>query len=139
MVLVSLGLNGAGAVALWADLSHRDSAGYVTTNIHAFSTAGSALATEPVEFGNPGVEWLYSTVVLGEVRIRVTPVSPGSTTFVGIDPTDNVERYLAGVSHTVISDFWTNRTEAFGGGAPASDPGMQDFWVASASGTGPRP
>ena len=38
----------------WADLSHRDQAGYVTTNAHAFSTAGSALATEPIELGDPG-------------------------------------------------------------------------------------
>jgi hypothetical protein len=138
MVLVSLVMVAGGAVALWADLSDRDSAGYVTTDVHAFSTAGSALATDPVELGNPGVDWLYSTVVLGEVRIRVTPVNPGSSTFVGIGPSAAVDRYLAGVSRTVISDFWTNRLEATGGGAPASAPGTQDFWVASTSGTGPQ-
>ena len=51
-------------------------------------------------------------------------------------PADEVDRYLAGVSHSVISDFWTNRVEAIGGGAPGSAPGAQDFWVASATGPG---
>jgi hypothetical protein len=124
-------------VVLWADLSRRDAAGYVTTDARAFSTSGSALATEPVELGDPGVEWLYSTVVLGEVRIRVAPANPGMSTFVGIGPSADVDRYLAGVNHTVISDFWTNGVEVIGG-ARASAPGARDFWVESASGAGPQ-
>jgi len=138
IVLLSVGLLGIGGTALWADLSHRDAAGYVATEVHSFSTAGSALATEPVELGDPGVGWLYSTVLLGEVRIRVTPVSPGPTLFVGIGPSADVDRYLAGVSQTVISDFWTNRVEGTGGGTSGSAPGTQDFWVASATGAGPQ-
>ena len=138
MSLISVGLLGGGGTALWADLSHRDQAGYVTTNAHAFSTAGSALATEPIELGDPGVAWLYSTVILGEVRIRVAPVDPGSTLFVGIGPSADVDGYLSGVSQTVISDFWTERLEATGGGTPGSAPDTQDFWVASISGTGPQ-
>jgi hypothetical protein len=138
MSLISVGLLGGGGTALWADLSHRDEAGYVTTSAHSFSTAGSALATEPVELGDPGVAWLYSTVILGEVRIRVAPVDPGSTLFVGIGPSADVDGYLSGVSQTVISDFWTERLEATGGGTPGSAPGTQDFWVAAVSGTGPQ-
>jgi hypothetical protein len=136
LALISLGLLAGGATAMWADVGYRDAAGYVTTDVHEFSTAGSALATESVELGSPGVGWLYSAVVFGEVRIRVSPVTPGTELFVGIAPTGDVDRFLAGVNHTVISDFWTNRTEVFGGDAPASVPGTQDFWVASASGTG---
>jgi hypothetical protein len=138
MVLMSVGLLGGGGTALWADLSHRDAAGYVTTEVHSFSTAGSALATEPVELGDPGVGWFYSPVVLGEVRIRVTPASLGSTLFVGIGPSADVDRYLAGVSQTVISDFWTNGLEPTDGNTPGSAPGTQDFWVAAATGTGPQ-
>ena len=54
----------------------------------------------------------------------------------GIGPADEVDRYLAGVSHSVISDFWTNGVETIGGGTPGSAPGAQDFWVASATGPG---
>jgi hypothetical protein len=136
VVLVSLGLLGCGFAALWADRTQRDAAGYVTTDVHGFSTAGSALATEPIELGSPGVGWLYSRVVLGKVRIRVTPVTPGPELFVGIGPTAEVDRYLAGVGHTQISDFWSGRAQAIAGAAPGALPGTQDFWVTSAAGQG---
>jgi hypothetical protein len=138
LILVALGLKGTGAVALWADVSRRDSAGYITTDVHAFSTAGSALATDPVELGTPGVEWLYSTVLLGDVRIRATSTNAGSSTFVGIGPSADVDRYLAGVGHTWISDFWSENVEPVGGGPPSTPPEAQQFWVASTSGTGPQ-
>jgi hypothetical protein len=136
LLLISVGLLGGGGTALWADLSHRDTAGYVTTDVHAFSTSGSALATERIELGSPGVGWLYSQVLLGEVRIRVTPASSGSTLFVGIGPPSDVARYLAGVSHTRISDFWSDSVQTVAGGTPGSTPETQDFWVASATGPG---
>lgn len=138
LVLASLGLLGGGITALWAVGTQRDAAGYVTTGVHAFSSSGSALATEPIELGSPGVGWLYSQVVLGEVRIRVTPAGAGPDLFVGIGPTVDVGRYLAGVGHTHISDFWTGSAQAMSGGTPGSAPGTQAFWVASTAGPGPR-
>lgn len=138
LILVSLSLLGAGATALWAEETRRDTAGYVTTGVHGFASAGSALATEPIELGSPGVGWLYSQVVLGEVRIRVTPSGPGPHLFVGIGPTADVDRYLAGVGHTHIYDFWSGRAQELRGGTPGSMPGRQGFWVASTSGPGPR-
>jgi len=134
LVLVSIGLLGIGGTALWVDLTQRDPAGYVTTDVHAFSTSGSALVTDPVELDSPGVGWLYSSVVLGEVRIRVTPAGSDSPVFVGIGPSNDVDRYLAGVNHTLISEFWGNQVQTIEGGATVSAPGTQDFWVASASG-----
>ena len=113
-------------------------AGYVTTDVHEFSTSGAALATVSTELGAAGVGWLYSPGLLEEVRIRVTPTSSGSPLFVGIGPSTDVDRYLAGVNHTVISEFWGDETEAVDGGPPASAPGTQDFWVASDAGAGAR-
>jgi hypothetical protein len=136
LVLVSIGLLGAGGTALWVDRTQRDVAGYVTTDVHEFSTAGSALATERIDFGSPGTDWPYSSAPLGEVRIRVMPVNPGQPLFVGIGPSADVDRYLAGVRHTLISDFWGNRVQTIDGGRPAAAPGTQDFWVASATGSG---
>lgn len=136
LVLVSVGLLGVGGTVSWADLTQRDPAGYVTTNVHTFSTSGSALVTDPVELDSPGVGWLYSSVVLGEVRIRVTPVGSDSPVFVGIGPSNDVDRYLARVNHTLISEFWGNQVQTIEGGATESAPGTQDFWVASATGPG---
>lgn len=137
LVLIALILLGGGGTALWADRTQRD-AGYATTDVHEFSTSGSALATVPTDLGSPGVAWLYSPGLLGEVRIRVTPVSAGPPLFVGIGPSTDVDRYLAGVRHTVITEYWRDETEAVDGGPSGSAPGTQDFWVASATGPGPQ-
>lgn len=135
LVLVSVVLVGAGGTALWADLTKRE-AGYLTSDAQEFSSSGSALATEPTDLGPSWTGWLYSPALLDEVRIRVTPVSPDPAVFVGIGPSADVDRYLDGVSHTHISDFWTRRVEFVDGGTAASPPAVQGFWVASASGPG---
>ena len=136
LVLASIGFLGAGGTALWADMTLRDSAGYVTTDVHTFSTSASALVTDPIQLDSPGVGWLYSSVILGEVRIRVIPVGSDAPVFVGIGPSADVDRYLAGVNHTLISDFWGNQAQTIEGGTSASAPGTQDFWVTSATGPG---
>jgi hypothetical protein len=135
LVLISLALLAAGGTALWADRTQRND-GYATTGVHSFSTSGSALATEHTQLGAAGVGWLYSPGLLGKVRIRVTPMSPGRPLFVGIGRSTDVDRYLAGVNHTLISDFFANKVETVGGGSPRTEPRRQHFWVASASGRG---
>jgi hypothetical protein len=135
--LISLALLTAGGIGLWADSTQR-SAGYVMTGSHDFTAAGSALATEPTELGSSGAGWLYAPGLLGKVRIRVTPANPASTLFVGIGPSKAVDRYLAGVGHTLVSDYFGGKTQEIGGGRPASIPAKQHFWVASTTGTGDR-
>ena len=137
LALISLSLLGAGGTALWYDRTQR-SAGYITTDVHEFSASGSALTTDPTHLGSAGTGWLYAPALLDEVRIRVTPVSPGPALFVGIGPSTSVDRYLAGVNHTLITEFWGDKVQAIGGGAARSAPGTQDFWVASTTGIGPR-
>lgn len=137
LVLVSLVLLGSGGTGMWAYLAKRD-AGYVTTGVHKFSTAGSALTTKPTQLGSAGVGWLYSPTLLDKVRIRVTPASAGPPLFVGIARSKDVDRYLAGVDRTVINDFWDNDVKPVDGGRVGSAPATQDFWVASTSGAGTR-
>lgn len=137
LILVSLALLSGGGTGIWADLTQRD-AGYVTTGHHAFSTSATALATESTHLGSPGVGWLYSPGLLGTVRIRVTPLNTESALFVGIAHSSDADRYLAGVNHTVISDFFGDKVKAVGGGSPQSAPGAQHFWAASSTGPGAR-
>lgn len=134
LALFSVALVGAGGTALWADLTQREG-GYVTTDVHDFSSSGSALSTVSTELGSAGVGWLYSPDLMDKVRIRVTPTSD-QTVFVGIGPSQDVDRYLAGVGHTVISEFWEDKVEQVGGSRSPAAPASQGFWVASATGTG---
>ena len=108
LALVGVVFLGAGGTGLWADLTQRE-AGYATTDEHRFSTAGSALATERTELGSAGTSWLYAPGLLGKIRIRITPASPDQELFVGIGPSAEVDRYLAGANHTVITDFWSEK------------------------------
>jgi hypothetical protein len=96
------------------------------------------LATVSTELGSAGFGWLYSPALLDQVRIRVTPTSAGGPLFVGVAPSADVDRYLAGVNHTVITEFFDDKTEAEGGSTSAAPPETQDFWVASATGPGPQ-
>jgi hypothetical protein len=130
-------LLGVGGTVLWADRTQRD-AGYATTDVHRFSTAGSALATERTHLGSAGTGWLYAPALLKSIRIRVTATNPGPPLFVGIGRSADVDRYLAGVNHTVISDFRTDTVEVVSGSTSASAPGTQNFWVASSTGPGTR-
>jgi hypothetical protein len=134
--LFSLALLGAGGAALWADLTQREG-GYVTTDVHNFSSSGSALTTVSTELGSAGVGWLYSLDLMDKVRIRITPATDKAV-FVGIGPSSEVDRYLAGVSHTVISEFWEDKVEQVDGIKSPAAPAAQGFWVASASGGGPQ-
>ena len=135
LILIAVVFLGAGGTALWAYSTQRD-AGYVTTDVHHFSTAGSALATVPTDLGSGGTGWFYAPALLDKIRVRVTPASPGPAVFIGIARSADVDRYLAGVNQTVISEFWKDQVKVVPGGTPSSTPGTQDFWVASANGTG---
>jgi hypothetical protein len=135
LALVALALLSAAGIGLWADLSQRKG-GYVTPGGHDFSTSGAALVTEETKLGSAGVGWLYPSALLGKIRIRVTPVQSTSPLFVGVGPSADVERYLAGTKHTVITDYFGNKVKFVGGGRARSAPGTQHFWVASATGTG---
>ena len=103
--LLALTLLGGGGAALWADRTQRD-AGYATTGVHEFSTAGAALTTRNTHLGGAGTGWIYAPGLMGKVRIRVTPAATETRSFVGIARSADVDRYLAGVNHTVISEFW---------------------------------
>jgi hypothetical protein len=135
--LLALTSIGAGGTAIWADRTQRDD-GFVTTDVHEFSTSGSALVSDETELGAAGVGWLYGPRVLGKVRIRVTPRAAGSRLFVGIGRSADVDRYLAGVDRTVISEFFEEKVEQVDGGSARSTPAARHFWVASATGVGPQ-
>lgn len=136
LTLCSVIALGAGGTALWADRTRRD-AGYVTSDLHRFSTSGSALVTVPTDLGSGATARLYSPGVLDRVRIQVEPAS-ARPVFVGIGPSAAVEQYLADVQRTRIDDFWTEQVMPLTGGLPASAPGDQSFWVASSVGSGTR-
>ena len=129
--LVSLGVLAAGAGALVVDWTQRED-GFVTSPSHAYSTPTYALVSETADLDGP--DWAWRDLV-GTVRIQGRSDDP---VFLGIGAEADVERYLADVGHEVVHDIGHSRgddDDRRPGGAPATPPGRQTFWAASARGT----
>jgi hypothetical protein len=115
-------------------LTQRDSDGYYTSSTERVSAPGYAITAEALHIGDlPGVV----SDVVGRVRVSATS-SNGQTLFVGIGPQNAVNRYLAGVARSQVTDI-NGDTVVYKrhlGRAPAVPPGREQFWDAASSGRG---
>jgi Domain of unknown function (DUF4389) len=131
--LLSLGLLAGGTALVVVDQTQRDEDGFLMSPSKDFSTATYAIVSESVDVDIGGSEDA-ARAIFGDVRIRS---ESDRDVFVGIAREADVEEYLSGVEHSVVTDIekdpeYSDRP----GGAPASPPGDQEFWVASANGAG---
>jgi hypothetical protein len=136
LVLLSLGLFGGGAVALWAQTQRHD--GYVDFGTTSYSTSGYALASDTIGMHVAGGGWDAASAVIGTVRIRVTPAGGTGPAFVGIAPAAAADRYLTGVAYATVNgtaDHHGTYTE-HAGSPPAVPPAQAGIWTAQASGPG---
>ena len=129
IVIGSLGVIGAGAVALSVD----DADGYVTAGPVRITTDTAALVGDDLEIflDNPVV----TRFDLDRIAARIEVDSNnGKAVFVGIGPADDLTDYLAGVHHASI-DFRGDEVtiEGRNGFERVAVPGDQAFWVASAT------
>ena len=137
--LIGAGLLAGGCGLLWVDQTQRGDDGYLSTPTERFEANSYAIVSEPidlVEADTEGADWLLSHDVLGEVRLRAAD----GDLFLGIGPTSDVEEYLAGVEHHLLTDVEYAQFLALyyarAGDALTAPPGEQGFWVATASGSG---
>jgi len=142
LVLIGLALVLPGGFLLWLHDTQRDSEGFYNTSNRVLTTEAYALVTPNVDLGSE--PWSWSWVPRGEtaaVHIRAESTS-GVPLFMGIGPTDRVDAYLSGVAYdeVEVDGFapWRSSVDYrhSAGGAPATAPGQQDFWVATREGTG---
>jgi hypothetical protein len=136
--LFAAGLLAAGGLALWGD-SQKDSDGYLSTDTHQFETGTRALATENLDMDLGDGDLIAETNDLGKVRVQVD--SHGEKpVFVGVAPTSDVEDYLAGVSHSTLTDVQTSPFEAqyndHAGDRRPVAPADSHIWAASEQGSG---
>lgn len=136
LALISLALVAAGGVGMVLDQTQRDASGYLMTSTEPYSTSTYALESASYRGGTSG-DWFVNRDLIGTVRLRVSSTRP---VFVGIGRESAVNAYLGGVAHARGDSFTTRSADfrTYGGGAPASLPGAQRFWSASATGSGTR-
>jgi hypothetical protein len=134
VVLIALAFLAGGGAGLWA-LGERDSSGYFTTATHELSSSSYAISSESVDVDGDVPGWFGDR--FATARIQATSAQP---VFIGIAPTSDVERYLAGIQHDQITDFDADPFSAtyrrVEGSAQPAPPTEQGFWRVEASGSG---
>jgi hypothetical protein len=138
--LLALAALAGGAALLAINHTERDSAGFFTTAGEAYGTDSHAIVSEDLDVGTDGPDWLFQQGRLATVRLRGSSQDPEREVFIGIAPTAQVRKYLAGTSHDVVTDldfdpFRVTYRPSSGASAPA-EPGGESFWSASARGSG---
>jgi hypothetical protein len=136
--LLAVGLLAGGGLALWGN-AQKDSDGYLSTDTHQFEAGTRALATENLDIDLDGGDVIMDTGDLGKVRLQVES-RDDKPVFVGIARTSDVDDYLAGVSHTTLTDVSTSPFDAdyddhSGHRRPAA-PADSQIWAASEQGSG---
>ena len=136
--LFAAGLLAIGGLALWGD-SQKDNDGYLSTDTHQFETGTRALATENLDVDLGDADWVAQSNDLGKARVQVES-RDGKPVFVGIARNSDVEDYLAGVSHSTLTDVNTSPFEAeyddHAGNRHPVAPADSNIWAASQQGTG---
>jgi hypothetical protein len=131
--VLAFGLLAGGCALVVIDQTQRDDDGFLMSPSEDFRTPTYAIVSESADIETGGAEWALDSF-LGTVRIRSESERP---VFVGIGPATEVDRYLEGVEHDVVTDLEDEpRYSRVGGGEPGGPPRAQQFWVASSSGSG---
>jgi ABC-type lipoprotein export system ATPase subunit len=131
--LIALGLLAGGGTAVVYDQTQRGSDGFVTSSFHGYATGTYAIVSDKIELNGLGPDSVWSTL-LGTVRVWSRS---DHAAFIGVGRSDDVDAYVGAVRREQAGDFVGNQNlQLHGGGAPATAPAAQTFWVASASGSG---
>jgi hypothetical protein len=132
--IVAFALLVGGCALVAVDRTQRDDDGFLMSPNEDISTSSYAVVSESADLDTSGAEWALDTF-LGTVRVRSD--SDERPVFVGIGPAAEVDAYLKGVEHDVVTDFQDEpHYERVAGGAPRGPPADEPLWAESASGTG---
>lgn len=145
VVGVLLALAGALSVAsggfvLGIERAYSDPSGFFTTPTQTIGSRGFAL-TAPDINGQLTGEWQRWGLSRARVTVRVTGLSKlAAPVFIGIGPTAQVSKYVAGVTRDRIASVdlrgGSVQYDHVDGTTFPAPPKEQGFWVATAAGTG---
>ena len=135
LVLVGLGFAGAGGTLAFIGATQRDD-GFLMTPSTTLASNTFAIASEDAKVDTEGAPSWVPSLWLGEVRVHAQ-ADGGAPLFVGVAATSDVEGYLGDVSRATLRELRAGRAvlKTTAGGAPATAPADQTFWVAQATGT----
>lgn len=135
LILIGLGL-AAGAAVVGTLNARQGDDQYFSAPQEVYEVDSYALTAPEIEVS----EGVSSQDNLGTLQVVGESTTPGQELFIGVGPRADVDRYLADVQHSELEEvtfrpFRPYYEERQGTAAPAP-PGEQDFWTATASGSG---
>lgn len=140
LIAIAAALLTASLALLWLYGTQRSTDGFVTSPVTSLTSDGYAITSADIDLrAIPQI--LIPSDVLGEFKVEAEDTS-GSDLFIGIGPLDQVEAFLEDVEHAEYSDVvhfapWVHVESATHAGHRAPQrPASQDFWTATADGTG---
>jgi hypothetical protein len=138
LVVGAVGAAGTAVTLVAADQLARDDDGFLTSPRERLVTDGFAITSEDAHLRTDETLERLPDAVIGDVRVSAE-ASGGTDVFVGIGPAADVRAYLAGVQHDTLVEVRDGDPvyRSTSGGAPATPPAEQTFWVAEASGSEP--
>ncbi len=141
MLLLTIGLPAllTGA-ALWVAMQHRDQGGAFSADLQQLSTPGYAIVVDDVD------DLLRDNAPfarIGNTQVRLAVSTPAGPAFLGLAPTDQVQKYLVGVPHSTVGTvnlgtgaLPVSTTVVAGAHGPTPAPEQAGFWShASSDGT----
>ena len=135
LILIGLGLAAAAATVGVLNARQGDDR-FLSLPEGIYTVDTYAITTPDIEVG-PGVE---SEDAFGTLQVEGRATESGQELFIGIGPEAAVDRYLLDVQHSELQEVSFDPFRAYyevrQGSAPSELPGNQDFWAASASGSG---
>jgi hypothetical protein len=137
LALCSLGLLGAGGVALWATSTQRHG-GDIGLGTWSYRSTGYAVVSSTADLYGATGGLPAPRSLLGTVTISVRPAPGAGPVFAGIAPAGPASRYLARVGYDTVRGI-THRHVAYAGhagGAPAAAPALAGIWAARTAGPG---
>lgn len=139
LVVGAFGLASGGAALVAADQMARDADGFLTSPQDRLASDGFAITSEDAHLHTDGTLERLPDAVIGDVRLNFEQVG-GTELFVGIAPAADVRAYLADVQHDKLVEVRDGDPvyRSSTGGAPATPPTEQTFWVAEATGNDPE-
>ncbi len=138
VLVMGLGLLGAGATLGVTDRVMRDGAGYLMSPSLSVTSPGSAVTSQSLELSG-GPSSTLPEQLLGRAKVRVD-TGAGQQVFVGVARSRDAAAYLAGVGYSTVIDPSGPGGEPtyrqHPGGVPAQPPTTAGIWAASTAGTG---
>jgi hypothetical protein len=131
LALSSLGLLGAGGVALWASTTQRHG-GDIGLGTWSYRSTGYAVVSSTADLYGATGGLPAPRSLLGTVTISVTPAPGAGPVFAGIAPAGPASRYLARVGYDTVRGITHDHPVYTGhtGGAPATAPARVGIWTA---------